>query len=138
MCSSDLEDLKIPQAPLSPTRGSYTSFELLQGHSLQELLMTEYQATSLVLTKQRRPQATFQIDRLDERSIGALIYTWSLLTAVTGALWGVNPFDQPGVEEGKIYTKEALTRSRNEGISSLLASEQDENSPVNRLRRNQD
>ena len=34
----EIEDVKIPQAPLSPTRGSYLSFELLQGHGLQELL----------------------------------------------------------------------------------------------------
>ena len=36
----EIEDVKISQAPLSPTRGSYLSFELLQGHGLQELLMT--------------------------------------------------------------------------------------------------
>jgi glucose-6-phosphate isomerase len=132
----EIEDVKIPKAPLSPTRGSYASFALLEGHSLQDLLMTEYRATSLVLMKQRRPQATFQIDQLDERSLGALLYAWSLLTAVTGALWGVNPFDQPGVEEGKIYTKEALAQIRSDALDARNAAEDDGNSAVNRLRRN--
>ncbi len=134
----EVADVKIPKAPVSPTRGSYASFELLQGHSLQELLMTEYRATSLVLTKQRRPHATFQIDQLDERSLGALLYAWSVLTAVTGSLWGVNPFDQPGVEEGKIYTKDALAQSRSDALATRNAAEDEANSPVNRLRRNQD
>jgi glucose-6-phosphate isomerase len=134
----EVEDVKIPSAPRSPSGGGYPSFDLLQGHTLQELLMTEYRATSLVLSKARRPQVTFQLDALDERSIGALLYAWSVLTAMTGALWGVNAFDQPGVEEGKIYTRDALTRQREEALASRAAHDQDENSAVNRLRRGQD
>ncbi|NDD92941.1 hypothetical protein EBZ37_12760, partial [bacterium] len=132
------DEVRIPKAPLSPTRGQYGSFELLQGHTLQELLMTEYRATSLVLTKARRPQATFQIDVLDERSLGALFFAWSTLTAMTGALWGVNAFDQPGVEEGKIYTREALLQQQKEAIEARNAAQDDGNSPVRRLRRQED
>lgn len=127
------DPVRIPKAPLSPTRGTYDAFELLQGHSLQELLMTEYQATSLVMTRARRPQVTLQLDALDERGMGALLYSFSVLTALTGTMWGINPFDQPGVEEGKIYTKESLIRAREAAHARSM--EDDTHSPVNRLRR---
>ncbi len=104
-------------------------------HTLHELLAIEQRAISLVLTKQGRPNLSFQIDSLDERSLGALYFAFSAMTAITGTLWGVNPFDQPGVEEGKIYIKDSLNEA---SAQSARQEEEDENSPVNRLRRNRD
>jgi glucose-6-phosphate isomerase len=88
------------------------AFKILEGHSLHDLMRYEYQATSLVLTKQRRPHFTIQLERLDERSMGALYFMFSVLTSVVGTLLKVNPFDQPGVEEGKIYIKKSLNEAR--------------------------
>jgi glucose-6-phosphate isomerase len=85
-----------------------SSFKLLEKHSLHELLNVEYSATAKVLTRQSRPNITIKLDNLDEASLGAFYFALSVLTAFTGTLWGVNPFDQPGVEEGKTYAKEAL------------------------------
>jgi glucose-6-phosphate isomerase len=103
------DEVKIPKSPITPDRKNYSAFRILEGHSLQELLNIEYRATSLVLTKQARPHITLGLDRLDERSLGALYFTLSTLTAFTGTLWKINPFDQPGVEEGKIYIRQALS-----------------------------
>lgn len=143
------DEVKIPklsQIGVPLTQPSYSAFKLLEGHTLKGLLTTEYRATALVLTKQGRPNVTWQLDRLDERSLGALYFAFSVLTAFTGSLWGVNPFDQPGVEEGKVYTREALSRGGQPGAAGHgsgfgsgnfddRAEEEDENSPVNRLRR---
>lgn len=129
------EDVPIPRLP--PWKGpdgkvsspvAYPAFRLLEGHTLHQLLRYEYQATSLVLTRRGRPNLNLQLDRLDERSMGALYFALATLTAITGTLWGVNPFDQPGVEEGKIYIRESLS-------AETSAETDDENSPVNRLRR---
>jgi glucose-6-phosphate isomerase len=105
------------------------------------LLIAEYQATSLVLSKAGRAQVSFQLDELNERGIGALLFSLCALTALTGTLWGINPFDQPGVEEGKIYTRNALLHSKTErnGADSRTnqegqALDDDSNSPVHRLR----
>ncbi|OFZ19769.1 MAG: hypothetical protein A2X94_16985 [Bdellovibrionales bacterium GWB1_55_8] len=106
------DPVKIPKIDFGPGHGEYTSFKLLQGHTFQDLLQIEYRATSQVLTRQGRPNLTLRLDRLDERALGALYFAFSVLTAFTGALMNVNPFDQPGVEEGKIYTREALTEQR--------------------------
>lgn len=130
------EEVKIPRLPAwkGPdgkvlSSAAFPAFRILEGHTLQHLLRSEYQATSRVLTRRGRPNLTFQLDRLDERSMGALYFALATLTAVTGTLWGVNPFDQPGVEEGKVYIRESLTRDHS------APEEDDENSPVNRLRR---
>ena len=100
------DECVIPKSP----RGNYSTFRLLEGHSLKELLQVEYQATSLVLTKQMRPHITIGLDQLDERALGALFFMLCNLTAYTGTLWDVNPFDQPGVEEGKVYIHKALSQ----------------------------
>ncbi|MGZ3707712.1 MAG: hypothetical protein ACXWPM_02630 [Bdellovibrionota bacterium] len=125
------DEVKIPRSSITSGLKNFAAFRLLEGHTLQELLTVEYRAISLVLTKQRKPNLTLGLDRLDERNLGSLYFAFSALTAMTGTLWGVNPFDQPGVEEGKVYIREALSAEK-------PPTEEDDNSPVNRLRRDRD
>ena len=47
------------------------------------------------------PNIVIHIERLDEQTIGELIYFFELACAMSGTLLGVNPFNQPGVEEYK-------------------------------------
>ena len=44
----------------------------------------------------------------DPVSIGAEMYRWEFATAVAGAMMGIDPFDQPNVQEAKTRTKAAL------------------------------
>ncbi len=48
-----------------------------------------------------RPSATVLLDRLDPRTLGALIAFYEHRTFANAALMGINPFDQFGVELGK-------------------------------------
>ena len=48
-----------------------------------------------------RPSATILLDRLDARSLGALIAFYEHRTFANAVLLGINPFDQFGVELGK-------------------------------------
>jgi glucose-6-phosphate isomerase len=52
-----------------------------------------------------RPSTTILLDRLDPRALGALIAFYEHRTFVNAALLGLNPFDQWGVELGKIMAK---------------------------------
>ncbi len=47
------------------------------------------------------PNFQVEIDKLDEENIGQLIYFFEKAVAMSGNLLGVNPFNQPGVEEYK-------------------------------------
>ena len=47
------------------------------------------------------PNTVISIEKLDEENIGELIYFFELACAMSGSILGVNPFNQPGVEEYK-------------------------------------
>ena len=47
------------------------------------------------------PNIKIEIDKLDEESIGELIYFFEKACAVSGMILDVNPFNQPGVEKYK-------------------------------------
>ena len=49
----------------------------------------------------RVPNILINIEELDEKTIGHLIYFFELACAMSGNILGVNPFNQPGVEEYK-------------------------------------
>ena len=54
---------------------------------------------------ERAGQPVVRIDWPDRYALGAEFYRWEFATAVMGAVIGVNPFDQPDVEESKIVTR---------------------------------
>ncbi len=47
------------------------------------------------------PNLMIEIDKLDEENMGELIYFFEKACAMSGSILGVNPFNQPGVEEYK-------------------------------------
>ncbi len=49
----------------------------------------------------RVPNILINMERLDEKTLGHLIYFFELACAMSGNILGVNPFNQPGVEEYK-------------------------------------
>lgn len=84
------------------------SFKLLLGHDMGGILRAEEEATRRALTLAHRPNMTITIEVLDAHHIGELIMLYEIATTFAGALYGVNPFDQPGVELGKKLTMEIL------------------------------
>jgi glucose-6-phosphate isomerase len=76
----------------------------LSGHTLAELLKTEQEASEIALAKNGRPSITITVPRIDAYYLGQLYHFFELVTALTGILIGINPFNQPGVEEGKNLT----------------------------------
>jgi glucose-6-phosphate isomerase len=82
----------------------------LGGHSLAELLNVERRATAGALARRSRPNMTIELERVDPQSVGELIMFLELATAYAGSLYGVNAFDQPGVELGKQFTYAILGR----------------------------
>ena len=47
------------------------------------------------------PNIMIKMNKLDEENLGELIYFFEKACAMSGSILGVNPFDQPGVEEYK-------------------------------------
>ncbi|MCL0035330.1 glucose-6-phosphate isomerase [Thermodesulfovibrionales bacterium] len=76
----------------------------LSGHTLSELTKIEQEASEIALTKNERPNITIEVPTIDEYHLGQLFHFFGIATAVAGFLYGINPFNQPGVEEGKNLT----------------------------------
>ena len=57
-----------------------------------------------------RPSTTLLIDSLTPRALGALIALYEHRVFTSGAVWGINSFDQWGVELGKALASDLLPR----------------------------
>jgi glucose-6-phosphate isomerase len=98
-------DIEIPRLhPDIPELG------YLGGHSLGELLDVERRATAGALARNGRPNMTITLDTLDAHHVGSVLMMLAIATVIAGALYEVNPLDQPGVELGKRYTYAMLGR----------------------------
>jgi glucose-6-phosphate isomerase len=69
-----------------------------------------------------RPSTTFVLDQLTPRSLGALIALYEHRVFTSGALWGINSFDQWGVELGKALAGGLLPRLASGQADGLDAS----------------
>jgi len=98
-------DVPIPERSDLPPDLAY-----LPGHSLGELLRVEYEATSAALSRSGRMNLTLHLSDLTAASVGELLMFFQLATGYAGAWYGIDPFDQPGVELGKRLTYVAMGR----------------------------
>ena len=82
----------------------------LGGHSLGELIDIEQRATAGALAKRGRPNMTIHLERVDAAHVGQLMMLLEIATAYAGQLYGIDAFNQPGVELGKQFAYALLGR----------------------------
>jgi glucose-6-phosphate isomerase len=87
-----------------------TGVEYLEGRTLGDLMEAEQRATAEVLIDAGRPTRVIRLARLDERTLGALLMHTMIETILAADLLGVDAFDQPAVEHGKVVTKRYLAK----------------------------
>jgi glucose-6-phosphate isomerase len=90
---------RVPRAGFAP------GMEMLGGRPLRDLFDAEFEGTTGALWNAGRPIVRIEIGARDEAHIGAFLHFWEWVTAVVGECAGIDPFDQPGVEEGKKITR---------------------------------
>lgn len=82
-------------------------FDYLNGLSMDEINYSAFCAT-LKAHSERFPCISLQVEELSEYSFGQLFYFLEFACYLSGTMLGVNPFNQPGVENYKGYMFEAL------------------------------
>jgi glucose-6-phosphate isomerase len=82
----------------------------LAGHTMGELFAAEFEAIRTTLTRNHRPHRTLRLRPDDPAALGELILLIEMETVVVAELLGVDPFDQPAVEEGKILAREYIKK----------------------------
>ena len=104
----------------------------LPGHHQQLLANVLAQAQALMQGKPdsgghkdfpgNRPSTLLLLERLDPASLGALLALNEHRVFVSGSIWGINSFDQWGVELGKVLAQDIAARLGSGDISGLDAS----------------
>lgn len=101
------EDRVVPLPP-----GERAAFPFLEGKTLGEVLQAELEATREVITRAGHPNLTLRLPALDAHVLGQLVDLYQRATVYAGLLYGVNPLDQPAVEEGKRLALARLVAAR--------------------------
>ncbi|TNE58418.1 MAG: glucose-6-phosphate isomerase [Alphaproteobacteria bacterium] len=77
----------------------------LTGHAIGDLMEAEQRATIETLVRNQRPTRHIHVEEPNERTLGGLLMHFMLETIIAAHLLGVEPFDQPAVEEGKVLAR---------------------------------
>jgi glucose-6-phosphate isomerase len=107
-------EIEIPSGPLAD---SQSEFSYLAGHGMGELLDAELTGTTSSLVRRGRPVGRLTLARVSAEALGELLMLLEAATALAGPLYGVDPFDQPGVEEAKRLAFAALGRPGYEALA---------------------
>ncbi len=107
-----LNIIQLPTAGQGPQiPDSYRSDPLLgylAGRTVGDLTDCQQRATVETFANNNRPVRVFEVDGIEEEQLGELMMHFMLETIITGYMMGIDPFDQPAVEQSKILTREYL------------------------------
>lgn len=90
------EEIIIPE-----TEDKLDGLAYLEGKSLEEVNRQAQMGTLMAHQDGEVPNMTIYLPQLDEASFGQIIYFFEVAVALSAYMNGVNPFDQPGVEDYK-------------------------------------
>jgi len=88
-------EITVPSAP-----DNLDQLDYLLGRDLR-YINKQAELATIAAHSEVRPVIELELPNLSEKSLGALIYFFELACAISAQLHGVNPFDQPGVDNYK-------------------------------------
>jgi glucose-6-phosphate isomerase len=112
------EELRVPSLTGLEEKAGY-----LSGHDLGQILRAEKRATEASLARSGRPCATIYLHEVTARSLGEVMATLMFQTWHAASLAGLRYDDQPGVEEGKRFTRAILGAEGHDKERRLLEEE---------------
>ena len=86
------------------------NLNFLNNKSLSQIKLSQKNALIKTLKKNKIPFREFKIKKDHEGTLGRLFSYFILETIIVGKLSGLNPFDQPAVEQVKKYTNKYLVK----------------------------
>ena len=92
------------------TKNISKNLHFLHKKEINQIKISQKEALIKVLKKKRIPFREFKIKNINEETLGQLFSYFIIETILVGKLIKINPFDQPAVEQVKIYTKKKLIK----------------------------
>lgn len=96
----------------------------LGDREMGELFRAERDGTRLALTDAQRPNCTVHFPRVTAHTVGQYLYLMEYAVALMGELYGIDAFDQPGVEAGKVAAYALMGRKGFEERAQEIAAAQ--------------
>ena len=96
---------------VDPVLAKDPALDYLAGRTMGDLIDAEQRAMAQTLIDCGRPTRIFRLEALNEETLGALMMHFMLETILAAHLFGIDPFDQPAVEQGKILTRQYLAET---------------------------
>ena len=94
-------DIPMSDITINKDEDNLDGLNYLAGKSLDYVNKKAMEGTIKAHVSGDVPNIVINIEKLDEENVGELIYFFEKACAVSGLILGVNPFNQPGVEEYK-------------------------------------
>ena len=88
----------------------YTGIGYLGGKTMNDLMNAEADSTQASLIDYSRPTITIKMPKINGYYIAQLLYMLEMQTAIAGALYNVNTFNNPSVEQTRNYTYALMGR----------------------------
>ena len=88
----------------------YTGIGYLGGKSINDLMSAEADSTRVALSDYNKPTITVTLPKVNGYYVAQLLYMFEIQTAIAGALYNIDAFTQPGVEQAKNYTYALMGR----------------------------
>jgi glucose-6-phosphate isomerase len=93
------DDSDAPNIPLDDE--NLDKLNYLAGKNMEFVNRKAFEGTLMAHIDGKVPNIIIEIDKIDEYTIGFLLYFFEIACGISGYMLGVNPFDQPGVEDYK-------------------------------------
>ncbi len=98
-----IHDLKVPA-----DAREIPSLKYLSGKHFSKIINAELHGTAEALRSAKRPNGTLVIQDVSAKTVGGLFMFFEIATGMAGRLYGINAYDQPGVEQGKVAARKIL------------------------------
>ncbi|MEL6712763.1 MAG: glucose-6-phosphate isomerase, partial [Planctomycetota bacterium] len=89
----------------------HDALSYLGGRTMNDLFHAERDGTRIALTDAQRPNVTITFPQVTAHTVGQYLYLMELAVAVMGEHYGIDAFDQPGVEAGKVAAYALMGRA---------------------------
>lgn len=85
-------------------------FNYLKDKKVGDLINIELKSTELALKKENKPSIKIKLENINEYTLGYLFMLYQYVVPVIGYTYNIDPFNQPGVEEGKNFAYALMGR----------------------------
>ena len=96
-------NIKTPKKDLfiNPDENNFDGLNFLSNQNMSVVNQKAFEGTVLAHTEGGVPNIILEIEKMDEKVFGYMVYFFEKAVGISGYLLDVNPFDQPGVEAYK-------------------------------------